>query len=581
MPVIDYFDSLIAYNPDTSELVSGATFQVFAPDDSAYATPLAVTDPASGANITTLSSSSVGVLPDFRVAGDPAQVVLKSGAFVTLLTSRLGVLTAAGFDPDAVAAANAAAPLAEAARDAAIAAREAAEAVPTTTDGLMVSVAANRESAFSVYQSTAIPPLVGQNAPRLTATATATRMPDMMLEWHHRPAASYLGTPWNRTYFGGISRGGDLLACYHDHDADVTEYVSVGRVEGNPNDHKVPVVALNPAGRAYVFWTNHNEDNYIRWRESSRSGVLSFGEEKLIDMGGVVSYVQAFWTQPSGYRITLFARVAQSTWKTAISDDGGATWTIRTVFSAPGAQLYMVAVPADTTDATSRISNRIRVALYGHPVDGTYHDVRTFTIHLHTGAIEAIGTPGVSIGNIQDGTSLPLLPSTGKLAYSPPANTAVRVFHMQPAGVSGQSGDIAIATWDTAPLGSATYKLLKYNSGTATYTPATIVAAGIHFGYTDTAKYLGGMWFAKPGTNTIFLAREDAGTWRVERYTYDSTPTFTLAATIATSSKKLVRPLAVEDLAGAMIYAELKTYGTAGLLSDYENFYADTMLVGF
>lgn len=134
MALQDYYDSLIAYNPDTSELVSGATFQVFAVDDSAFATPLVVTEPTSGATIATLTSSAVGVLPDFRVAGDPAQVILKSGAFVTKLTSRLGVFTEAGFDPEQVTAAIAAAPAAEASAAAAAAAASAAEAALATAE---------------------------------------------------------------------------------------------------------------------------------------------------------------------------------------------------------------------------------------------------------------------------------------------------------------------------------------------------------------------------------------------------------------------------------------------------------------
>lgn len=156
MAIQDYFDSLIAYNPDTSELVSGATFQVFAVDDSAFATPLAITDPASGANIATLVSSSIGVLPDFRVAGNPPQVVLKSGAFVTKLTSRLGVFTEAGFDPEKVDEAIAAADAAAAAQAAAEEAKTAVEGVVATTDGLMTAVLNNPSSSFAVKQNATI-----------------------------------------------------------------------------------------------------------------------------------------------------------------------------------------------------------------------------------------------------------------------------------------------------------------------------------------------------------------------------------------------------------------------------------------
>lgn len=102
MTIQDSFDFPIAYNPTTDELVTGATFTVYAVDDIALATPLAVTDPVSGAAITPLVSSSIGVLPSFAVAGDPAQVILKSGTFVTLLTSKYGIFLDVVPDPAAV-----------------------------------------------------------------------------------------------------------------------------------------------------------------------------------------------------------------------------------------------------------------------------------------------------------------------------------------------------------------------------------------------------------------------------------------------------------------------------------------------
>lgn len=88
--MVDYFDTPVAYNPDTEDLVGGAVFQVFAADDLSFSTPLAVFEVASGASLSPLASSSVGVLPQFRVAGDPTEVILKSGSFVTRVTSVYG-----------------------------------------------------------------------------------------------------------------------------------------------------------------------------------------------------------------------------------------------------------------------------------------------------------------------------------------------------------------------------------------------------------------------------------------------------------------------------------------------------------
>jgi hypothetical protein len=86
----DYFDTPIAYNPDLNELLAGAVFQVFAVDDLSFSTPLAVFEAASGASLSTLTSSNIGVLPQFRVAGNPTEIVLKSGPFATRVTSVFG-----------------------------------------------------------------------------------------------------------------------------------------------------------------------------------------------------------------------------------------------------------------------------------------------------------------------------------------------------------------------------------------------------------------------------------------------------------------------------------------------------------
>lgn len=138
MAIQDYFDYPVAYNPTaeggTGALVPDAEFQVYAVDDTSFSTPLAVTEPVSGAAISPLKSSSVGVLPSFRVTGDPTEVIIRSGPFATRLASKYGIVWEAGLDPVTVQAAVAAGQLAaqsktdaETARAAAVAARNAAE----------------------------------------------------------------------------------------------------------------------------------------------------------------------------------------------------------------------------------------------------------------------------------------------------------------------------------------------------------------------------------------------------------------------------------------------------------------------
>ena len=95
----DYFDLSIAYNADTEELVKNATFQVFAVDDLSFTTPLALTEAVSGAALPLLRSNKDGAVPQFRVAGDPLEVNVKSGTFVTRLVSKYGSRGEPGMSP--------------------------------------------------------------------------------------------------------------------------------------------------------------------------------------------------------------------------------------------------------------------------------------------------------------------------------------------------------------------------------------------------------------------------------------------------------------------------------------------------
>lgn len=88
----DYYDLSVVVNPagDTWAPVAGVTLQAFAVDDLAYTTPLRVEDPISSVEINPLKSSTLGGLRPFSVEGDPTQIILKAGDFVTRLTSMYG-----------------------------------------------------------------------------------------------------------------------------------------------------------------------------------------------------------------------------------------------------------------------------------------------------------------------------------------------------------------------------------------------------------------------------------------------------------------------------------------------------------
>lgn len=61
------YPAMVAWNPGTSAVVKATVFQVYAPGDTSFASPLAITDPLGNA-LANLNSGSLGVFPAFQQA---------------------------------------------------------------------------------------------------------------------------------------------------------------------------------------------------------------------------------------------------------------------------------------------------------------------------------------------------------------------------------------------------------------------------------------------------------------------------------------------------------------------------------
>lgn len=106
----DYFDYALAIDPSAGVVIPSATATIYAIDDTAFATPLSITD-VTDSPLTELQASPTGVFPPFKVVSGATQVLARTPAgVVTPLTSVFGMHGAA----------------AEAARDEALAAASAA-----------------------------------------------------------------------------------------------------------------------------------------------------------------------------------------------------------------------------------------------------------------------------------------------------------------------------------------------------------------------------------------------------------------------------------------------------------------------
>lgn len=140
--MIDYFDYALALNETTGNVVPNAVAQVFAMEDTTFATPLQVTD-LTDLPMSELVASPTGIYPPFKVVGEYTQVMVRSGDVTTPITSVYGMIIGAGLDPETVSEAIASGQAAENAQAAAEIARAGAETARdqavAAADGLSVT----------------------------------------------------------------------------------------------------------------------------------------------------------------------------------------------------------------------------------------------------------------------------------------------------------------------------------------------------------------------------------------------------------------------------------------------------------
>lgn len=91
----DYYDAKLALNISTGNVVPGAVAQVYAPEDTSFAHPLAITD-LQGVPLASLIASPTGIYPPFKVVSGEQKVIARSGLMTTPLTSVEGSRGPAG-----------------------------------------------------------------------------------------------------------------------------------------------------------------------------------------------------------------------------------------------------------------------------------------------------------------------------------------------------------------------------------------------------------------------------------------------------------------------------------------------------
>lgn len=289
------------------------------------------------------------------------------------------------------------------------------------------------------------------------------------------------------------------------------------------DDHNAPCI-LAPADAVPILaWTLHgaNSNVYVKRGSGAALDFASMAATQTVTFGSQVTYAQLF--RISGNDLILFARYRASSdyrWGFIRSADYGATWTAMThLFSAPEAgHYYMDPV---------RVGDVLRVVLFQFAVGDIYY----LEIDLVTGAITR--SDGTNLGNLS-GTNLPITPPTAARIYDTVTGGA-RLLDVSAA----TDPEVAFVTWTSEA--DATYRYLKRTSGTWG-SVKTIEAAGQGLGV-QSDRYYGGVSFPSPTAGgTLYLAREEAGSWYIEKHvTANGGDTWTVTE-LAAAGVPLVRP---------------------------------------
>ena len=142
--------------------------------------------------------------------------------------------------------------------------------------------------------------------------------------WFQDPRAIRHVGAHDRTYFGWISRFGDVTVGRYDHESGRFER-SVIHEQFEPDDHDVPTLTVRPDGRIIVFYTAHNGPAVHYRIATSAESIASFGPRRSLEPGPDtnVTYPDPRWIDDD---LHLFLRNRGSI-VNLVSHDDGETWS--------------------------------------------------------------------------------------------------------------------------------------------------------------------------------------------------------------------------------------------------------------
>jgi hypothetical protein len=351
--------------------------------------------------------------------------------------------------------------------------------------------------------------------------------------WWVYPVASWPGD--DRVYLGAISSAGEILACSLDQATHQVARVVVGSTA--PDDHNVPALWVRPGRRSVIAWQRHGQDDFLRVRVSARSGgIRTWGPEIHVAGWDNVSYCQLHHAAArSTETADVFLVLARTTltvwsarWLTIDQVTGGFTASPARPLISDAGQSYVTTAPAD---------GRVRLAAYGHPTNSSDHDIVYGELDLTTGHL--LDEAGAVLGCVDTGAGLPVPRSALTRVHKSAAGMSTRLFAVR-GGPAAPA--VAFATWAETDL-VGTYRHAEQAAARQPWAVSSFGDPGQPVGYAAGIKYVAGMAYPQPSRGDVLhVARETAGTWRLEEWDRAGGGSWSSAVLAEAETKKLWRP---------------------------------------
>jgi BNR repeat-containing family member len=254
---------------------------------------------------------------------------------------------------------------------------------------------------------------------------------DCAYSWWSTPRTAYIS---GKPIVGGASQTGEIVLNVYEKTTTTSERRVIAQSDYS-DDHQTPSILTKAGNPPIVFWNYHGHDNFIRYRKSTINDALSdeLGPEKSIGFTSNAAYQQVF-TTPTG-EIVLFSRIGNFQWQVTWSGDWGESWSTPRTWISFGSRNQGYMIGQQMADG-----NKVRVAAYGHPTIGTFHDIVYMELDLTNGDVK--NRNGTLIGNFRTGATISSS-TPWEVVRAQPGGTGTRLFDVSNAA----NPEILLASW--------------------------------------------------------------------------------------------------------------------------------------